>query len=46
MAYAALFGQDTPLPSTVITDDAGHILAAQPGIPNLSEVRKWLPESK
>ena len=35
-------GQEPPLPSTVITDDSGHILAAQPGLPSLSELRRLL----
>ena len=39
-AYAQALGQDPPLPSTVITDDAGHILSAQPGMPSISALRK------
>ena len=30
-AYAKALGEEPPLPSTVITDDSGHILSAQPG---------------
>lgn len=41
-AYRAALGLDPPLPSTVITDDVGHLLAAQPGIPSLSAVRRLL----
>lgn len=41
-AYASALGQDPPLPSTVITDDSGHILSAQPGLPSISELRKRL----
>lgn len=40
--YAKALDQEPPLPSTVITDDAGHILSAQPGIPSISILRKWL----
>jgi hypothetical protein len=41
-AYAKALGQDPPLPSTVITDDSGHLLSAQPGVPSLSELRRLL----
>ncbi|MCB1127701.1 MAG: CRTAC1 family protein, partial [Verrucomicrobiae bacterium] len=43
-AFADALGQEPPLPSTVITDEAGHILAAQPGVPGVSALRKCLPE--
>jgi hypothetical protein len=39
-AYAAVLGRDVPLPSTVITDDSGHIYFAEPGLPNISQIRK------
>ncbi|MBM3878214.1 MAG: CRTAC1 family protein [Verrucomicrobia bacterium] len=41
-AYARLLGPDPPLPSTVVTDDSGHILTAHVGVPNLSTLRKLL----
>jgi hypothetical protein len=41
-AFTQALGQDPPLPSTVITDEAGRILFVQPGIPNLSTLRKLL----
>ncbi len=43
-AYAKALGQDPPLPSTVITDDSGHILAADPGLPSISTLRKALSD--
>jgi len=43
-AYAKALGAEPALPSTVITDDSGHILSAQPGVPSLSELRKMLAE--
>ena len=43
-AYAKALGQDPPLPSTVITDDSGRILAAQPGLPTISALRRVLGE--
>lgn len=42
-AFAKVLGTSTGATSTVITDDAGHVLAAQPGIPNLSTLRKLIP---
>jgi hypothetical protein len=41
-AYAKALGEEPPLPSTVITDDSGHILSAQPGVPSISGLRKML----
>jgi hypothetical protein len=41
-AFAKALGQTPPLPSTVITDDSGHILSAQPGVPSISALRKAL----
>jgi len=45
-AYAKALGEEPPLPSTVVTDDSGHILTAQPGVPSISELRKMLAESQ
>ena len=39
-AYAKALGAEPPVPSTVITDDSGRILAAQPGVPTISELKK------
>jgi thiol-disulfide isomerase/thioredoxin len=44
-AYTKALGQEPPLPSTVITDDSGHILSAQSGVPSVSELRKMLEEA-
>jgi hypothetical protein len=41
-AFGKALGQPSPLPSTVITDDSGHILSAQPGVPSISDLRKIL----
>ena len=41
-AYTKALGEEPPLPSTVITDDSGHILSAQPGVPSISELRRML----
>lgn len=41
-AYAQALGQDPPVPSTVVTDGAGHIRSAQAGVPSLSALRKLL----
>jgi hypothetical protein len=41
-AYTGALGHTPPLPCTVMTDDSGHILSAQSGVPNISAVRKWL----
>jgi hypothetical protein len=41
-AFATALGQTPPLPSTVLTDDSGHILSAQPGLPSISGLRKAL----
>jgi hypothetical protein len=43
-AYAKAVGQDPPLPSTVVTDAAGHVLLAQPGVPSLSALRRVLTD--
>jgi thiol-disulfide isomerase/thioredoxin len=41
-AFAKALGEDPPLPSSVITDGSGRFLAAQAGVPSISEVRKML----
>jgi thiol-disulfide isomerase/thioredoxin len=41
-AFQDALGEEPPLPSTVFTDDAGHVLGAQAGVPSVSEVRKML----
>ena len=41
-AFAKALGAEPPLPSTVITDDSGQILSAQPGVPSISALRKML----
>ena len=41
-AYSKALGQAPPLPATVITDDSGHILSAQPGVPSISALRKLM----
>ena len=43
-AYTKALGQEPPLPSTVITDDSGHVLSAQPGVPSISALRKMLEQ--
>ena len=41
-AFAKVFGAEPPLPSSVITDSSGHVLATQPGVPSISALRKML----
>jgi hypothetical protein len=41
-AYVQALGQNPPVPSTVITDDSGHVLSAQAGLPSISTVRRLL----
>ena len=41
-AFAKVFGAEPPVPSSVITDGSGHILASQPGVPGVSALRKML----
>ena len=43
-AFADALGYEAPVPSTVITDDVGRILAVQPGVPTVSALRRWLSE--
>ena len=40
--FAKVFGAEPPLPSSVITDGSGHVLAAQTGFPGVSALRKLL----
>ena len=37
-----VLGQEPALPSTIITDSTGHILAAQAGLPDVSAIRQLL----
>ena len=39
-AFTKVFGAEPPLPSSVITDSSGHVLATQPGVPGISALRK------
>jgi len=41
-AFTKVFGAEPPLPSSVITDSSGHVLATQPGVPSISALRKML----
>ncbi len=41
-AFAKVFGDDPSVPSSVITDGSGHILAIQLGVPGVSALRKML----
>ena len=43
-AFAKVFGAEPPLPSSVITDSSGHVLATQPGVPGISALRKMMRE--
>jgi hypothetical protein len=45
-AFAKALGENAPLPSTVITDGAGRFLAAQPGVPTVSTLRKMLGQDR
>jgi hypothetical protein len=45
-AYAKALGEEPPLPSTVITDDSGHVLSAQAGVPSISALRKMLGQEQ
>ena len=38
--FTKVFGAEPPLPSSVITDSSGHVLATQPGVPGISALRK------
>jgi len=39
---AQALGENPPLPSSVVTDSHGRILAANPGVPSVSDLRRWL----
>ena len=39
-AFTKVFGAAPPLPSSVITDSSGHVLATQPSVPGISALRK------
>jgi hypothetical protein len=39
-AFTKVFGAEPPLPSSVITDSSGHVLATQPSVPGISALRK------
>ena len=36
----------SPLPSTLVTDAEGHVLKSLPGVPTVSEVRKWVRDQQ
>jgi hypothetical protein len=40
--FTKIFGSEPPLPSSVITDTEGQILAIQPAVPGISALRKLL----
>lgn len=44
-AFGRALGESLALPATVITDGEGRVLAAQRGVPTLSELRRWLDTS-
>jgi thiol-disulfide isomerase/thioredoxin len=41
-AFSKALGEEPPLPSTIVTDQSGRVLSAQPGVPSISELRKML----
>ena len=41
-----LLGHEPGLPSSVITDGAGGVIAVLPGLPTLSQLRSWLPAER
>lgn len=43
--FAKALEGEQPTPCSVVTDDTGHILAAQAGIPTLSQLRKLLAKT-
>jgi thiol-disulfide isomerase/thioredoxin len=45
-AFAQALGEEPPLPSSVVTDRAGRIVAAQPGVPTVSALRRLLHSSQ
>jgi thiol-disulfide isomerase/thioredoxin len=42
----SLLGHEPALPSSLITDSSGRILDALPGLPTLSQLRRWLADAK
>lgn len=40
--FAKVFGTAPPLPSSVVTDGTGHIIAIQTGVPGISRLRRLL----
>jgi hypothetical protein len=38
-----LLGHEPGLPSSIITDGTGGVIAVLPGLPTLSQLRSWLP---
>lgn len=42
--FAKATGAASASPATIITDSTGHLLAAQPGVPNLSTLRRLLKQ--
>lgn len=40
--FANVFGTRPPMPSSVVTDESGHILGIQAGLPGMSTLRKLL----
>lgn len=45
-AFTKVLGEEPPLPSTVITDGAGRVLAAEAGVPSVSTLRKLLGQDR
>ncbi|MFT6181132.1 MAG: peroxiredoxin [Akkermansiaceae bacterium] len=43
---AAMGTESLPLPSTVITDSEGNVLEVMSGVPSLSRVRHWMPQTQ
>ncbi|HWB03315.1 MAG TPA: ASPIC/UnbV domain-containing protein [Verrucomicrobiales bacterium] len=41
-----LLGHEPGLPSSLITDSSGRILDALPGLPTVSQLRRWLADNK
>ena len=39
-AFAKVFSTKPPMPSSVVTDNSGRVLATLPGVPGISELRK------
>jgi hypothetical protein len=43
-AFARSLGGEAPLPSSVITDSNGGIIAVQSGVPKVADIKKMLEE--